>query len=215
MTKKEIFDFVIVGAGSAGCVLAARLSESGRYSVLLLESGPRDWSPWIHIPLGFSKLFYHKTLNWMYDSEPESELNSRCLYQPRGKVLGGTSSINGLMYIRGNRADYNDWRNLGSEGWGYEDVLPYFKKMENQSRGSDDYHGVSGPLSISDHPFRHPIGEAILGAGVDLGYKLNEDFNGSLQDGFGRYQLNTFKRRRHSSATVSYTHLTLPTIYSV
>jgi choline dehydrogenase len=142
----DTFDFVVAGAGSAGCVVAARLSESGRYSVLLLEAGPRDWNPWIHIPVGFAKLFYHPKLNWLYESEPEPELNNRPLYQPRGKVLGGTSAINGLMYVRGNHADYDEWRQMGCIGWSYENVLPYFRKCENQARGADAYQRIRSAM---------------------------------------------------------------------
>jgi choline dehydrogenase len=139
-------------------------------------------------------------LNWLYDSEPEPELHNRRLYQPRGKVLGGTSAINGLMYIRGNRADYDEWRDKGCAGWGYDDVLPYFKKSENQQRGADAYHGVGGPLGVSDHPEMNPVGDAIVQAGKEIGAPYNEDFNGATQDGIGYYQLNTFKGRRHSAA---------------
>ncbi len=194
------FDFIVVGAGSSGCAVAARLSESGRYAVLLLEAGPRDRNPWIHIPLGFAKLFYHRKLNWLYESEPELELHNRRLYQPRGKVLGGTSAINGLMYTRGNRADYDEWRQMGCVGWSYDDVLPYFKKSENQQRGADAYHGVGGPLGVSDQPVRHELGNAIVQAGREIGAEFNEDFNGARQNGIGYYQLNTFNHRRQSAA---------------
>lgn len=197
----EAFDFIVVGAGSAGCAVAARLSESGRHSVVLLEAGPRDRNPWVHIPLGFAKLFYHRKLNWMFESEPEPQLGGRKLYQPRGKVLGGTSAINGMMYIRGNAADYDEWRQRGCVGWSYDDVLPYFIKSENQARGADAFHGVGGPLGVSDHPERHAIGDAIVAAGTEIGAPYNPDFNGAVQDGIGYYQLNTFKGRRHSAAS--------------
>jgi len=144
------FDYVIVGAGSAGCVLANRLSADGKNSVLLLEAGPKDTNLWIHVPLGYGKLFKAKSVNWMYQTEPEPGLNGRTVFQPRGKVLGGSSSINGLLYVRGQREDYDRWRQHGNTGWGYDDVLPYFKKAENQQRGADDFHGVDGPLPVSD-----------------------------------------------------------------
>src|SRR6266705_6199524 len=140
------FDYIIVGAGTAGCVLAHRLTESGRHRVLLLEAGGRDRNVWIHIPLGYGKLFTNPKVNWRYESEPEGELNGRTIIQPRGKVLGGSSSINGLLYIRGQPEDYDHWRDLGNPGWGFADVLPYFKKSEDQVRGADVWHGAGGPL---------------------------------------------------------------------
>src|SRR5512147_2790639 len=132
------FDYIIVGAGSAGCVLANRLSADGRHTVLLLEAGPKDSNLWIHVPLGYGKLFKENSVNWMYQTEPEPGLNGRQVFQPRGKVLGGSSSINGLFYVRGQHEDYDRWRQRGNAGWGYDDVLPYFKKAENQQRGADD-----------------------------------------------------------------------------
>ena len=144
------FDYIIVGAGSAGCVLANRLSADGKHSVLLLEAGPKDSNIWIHVPLGYGKLFKEKTVNWMYQTEPEPGLNGRQVFQPRGKVLGGSSSINGLLYVRGQHEDYDRWRQLGNTGWGFDDVLPYFKKAEDQQRGADDFHGAGGPLPVSD-----------------------------------------------------------------
>ncbi len=146
------YDFIVTGAGSAGCVLAARLTESGRYRVLLLEAGGNDTSFWIHVPMGYAKTFVDPKVNWKFESEPEKELNSRTMYQPRGKVLGGTSSINGMIYMRGNAADYDQWRQLGNEGWDYESVLPYFRKAEDNERGADDYHGSGGPLRVSTSP---------------------------------------------------------------
>src|SRR6266478_2567183 len=143
------FDYVIVGAGSAGCVLANRLSADGKNSVLLLEAGPKDSNLWIHVPLGYGKLFKDKSVNWMYQTEPEPGLDGRQVFQPRGKVLGGSSSINGLLYVRGQHEDYDRWRQHGNAGWGYEDVLPYFKKAENQQRGADKYHGAGGPLPLT------------------------------------------------------------------
>ena len=151
------FDYVIVGAGSAGCVLANRLSADGKHSVLLLEAGPKDSNLWIHVPLGYGKLFKEKSVNWMYQTEPEPGLNGRQVFQPRGKVLGGSSSINGLLYVRGQHEDYDRWRQRGNAGWGYDDVLPYFKKAENQQRGPDKYHGSGGPLPVSDWRHHDPL----------------------------------------------------------
>ena len=142
------FDFIIVGAGSAGCVLANRLSASGQHRVLLLEAGPRDSDPWIHIPLGYGKLFNKPKVNWLYQTEPQPGLNNRVITQPRGKVLGGSSSINGLIYIRGQKEDFDHWRQLGNEGWSFADVLPYFRRAEDQVRGADELHGAGGPLSV-------------------------------------------------------------------
>jgi choline dehydrogenase len=201
------FDYIITGAGSAGCVLAARLSESGRHRVLLLEAGGKDRSPWIHIPMGYPRLYTHPAINWRYESEPESGLNMRRVYHPRGKVLGGTSAINGMIYMRGNHADYDDWRQMGCEGWSFESVLPYFKKAENQARGADDYHGVGGPLGVSDQPDRSELMEAVIAAGVQAGLPRNDDFNGARQEGVGYYQ-STIARSRRASAAVAYLHPT-------
>ena len=163
------FDYVIVGAGSAGCVLANRLSADGKHSVLLLEAGPKDTNLWIHVPLGYGKLFKEKSVNWMYQTEPEPGLNGRQVFQPRGKVLGGSSSINGLLYVRGQHEDYDRWRQRGNAGWGYEDVLPYFKKAENQQRGPDKYHGAGGPLPVSDWRHADPLSEAFVVAAAETG----------------------------------------------
>ena len=148
MQGEASYDFIVTGAGSAGCAVAGRLSEDGRFRVLLLEAGPRDTYPWIHIPLGYHKTFNNPKVNWMFDSEPEPELNGRVMYQPRGKVLGGTSSINGMVYMRGNAADYDEWRQRGCEGWDYNSVLPYFKRAEDNVRGGDEFHGTGGPLKV-------------------------------------------------------------------
>jgi choline dehydrogenase len=194
------FDYIIVGAGSAGCVLANRLSADGRHSVLLLEAGPKDTNIWIHVPLGYGKLFKEKTVNWMYQTEPEPGLGGRQVFQPRGKVLGGSSSINGLLYVRGQHEDYDRWRQRGNVGWGYDDVLPYFKKAENQTRGADDYHGVGGPLSVSDWRHADPLSEAFVKAAVESGLPFNPDFNGATQEGAGFFQTTTRRGRRASSA---------------
>jgi choline dehydrogenase len=197
------FDYVIVGAGSAGCVLANRLSADGKNSVLLLEAGPKDTNLWIHVPLGYGKLFKEKTVNWMYQTEPEPELGGRQVFQPRGKVLGGSSSINGLLYVRGQHEDYDRWRQRGNSGWGYDDVLPYFKKAEDQTRGADDFHGSGGPLPVSNLGHPDPISAAFIEAAVEAGIPRNPDFNGASQEGAGFFQTTT-KGGRRASAAVSY-----------
>ena len=194
------FDYVIVGAGSAGCVLANRLSASGRHSVLLLEAGPKDSNIWIHVPLGYGKLFKEASVNWMFQTEPEPGLNGRSVFQPRGKVLGGSSSINGLLYVRGQHEDYDRWRQRGNVGWGYDDVLPYFKKAENQQRGANDYHGVDGPLPVSDWRHHDPLSEAFVKAAAEVGIPTNPDFNGATQEGAGFFQTTTKRGRRASTA---------------
>ena len=146
----DTFDYIVTGAGSAGCVVAARLSEGGRYRVLLLEAGGNDRNPWIHVPMGYPKVYANPRFNWMYETEPEPGLKGRRLYQPRGKVLGGTSAINGMVYMRGNPADYNEWRQRGCVGWDWDGVLPYFKKAEDQENGANAFHGVGGPLRVSN-----------------------------------------------------------------
>ncbi|HUH84885.1 MAG TPA: choline dehydrogenase [Stellaceae bacterium] len=200
MPDEASYDFIVTGAGSAGCAVAGRLSEDGRFRVLLLEAGPRDTNLWIHIPLGYHKTFINPRVNWMFDSEPEPELNNRVLYQPRGKVLGGTSSINGMVYMRGNAADYDEWRQRGCEGWDYESVLPYFKRAEDQERGADEYHGVGGPLKVSDHRWQPSLARAMHDAAVEAGIPANPDFNGATQEGVGYYQTTIGNARRWSSA---------------
>ena len=201
MEPSDSFDFVIVGAGAAGCVLANRLTDSGRHSVLLLEAGGADRSPWIHIPLGYGKHFTNPKVNWLYSSDAEAGAGNRRIAQPRGKVLGGSSSINGLVYIRGQREDYDRWRELGNMGWSYADVLPYFRKAEDQQRGADEYHGVGGPLTVSDPSEPHPLCEAYLAAAEECGYWRNPDFNGATQEGFGYTQLTIRNGFRSSAAT--------------
>ena len=195
----EEFDFVVVGAGSAGCVVAGRLAKAG-HTVLLLEAGGPDSNPWIHIPLGYARLYANPSINWCYTSEPEPELNGRRLFQPRGKVLGGTGSINGMIYVRGQREDFDGWAALGCEGWGYDDVLPYFKKAEHQQRGADRYHGADGPLWVSDLPFKNALPDAFIEAARRNGAPLNDDFNGEKQDGAGYVQATTRNGRRWSTA---------------
>ena len=149
MTSLGVFDFIIVGAGSAGCVLANRLSADGRHRVLLLEAGGQDLNPWLHVPLGYGKLFLDEKVNWRFHTEPEPNLDNRRIFQPRGKVLGGSSSINGLVYVRGQRQDFDGWRQAGNVGWGFEDVLPYFIRAEDQARGADAYFSISFPAELS------------------------------------------------------------------
>jgi choline dehydrogenase len=198
-TADDTYDFIVTGAGSAGCAVAGRLSEDGRWRVLLLEAGGRDSNPWIHVPLGYTRTYTDPRVNWMFESEPEKELNGRTLYQPRGKVLGGTSSINGMVYMRGTPSDYDGWRQRGCEGWDWEGVLPFFKKAEDQERGADEFHGVGGPLHVSN-PVRSPLGDAMVKAAIEAGIPANPDFNGARQEGVGYYQTTTSNRRRWSAA---------------
>jgi choline dehydrogenase len=198
----EAFDFIIVGAGSAGCVLANRLTADGRHKVLLLEAGGEDRDIWIHVPLGYGRHFTNPKVNWLYQTEPEPECHDRMIIAPRGKVIGGSSSINGLLYIRGQAEDFDRWRQLGNTGWGYADVLPYFRKSEDQQRGADEFHDIGGPLAVSDME-RLPICDAFIAAAEQCGHARNPDFNGGVQEGFGYYQLTTRNGRR-CSASVGY-----------
>src|SRR5688572_24608973 len=197
------FDYIVVGAGSAGCVLANRLTESGEHRVLLLEAGGEDDDRWIHIPLGYGKHFRNPKVNWLFASEPDEKTGSRAIGQPRGKVLGGTSSINGMVYVRGQHEDYEEWLDLGNAGWGYADVLPYFKKAEDNQRGANEYHGVGGPLTVSDPVDKHAMCEAFFDAAQSCGYPRNDDINGASQMGFGYNQL-TQRRGRRCSTAVAY-----------
>ncbi len=195
-----VFDYIIVGAGSAGCVLANRLTASGQYSVLLLEAGPRDTNPWIHVPLGYGKLFNDPRTNWLFKTTPQRELNDRSISQPRGKVLGGSSSINGLVYIRGQPEDFDDWRDRGNPGWGFEDLLPYFIRSEDHVLGAGAFHGESGPLGISAPTDPHPLCDAFIAAGQIHGHPRNDDFNGATQEGVGYYHTTSRKGVRCSTA---------------
>ncbi len=194
------FDYVVVGAGSSGCVVANRLTASERHKVLLLEAGPKDNYIWIHIPIGYGKTMFHKVYNWRFCTEPEFNLNGRRIYWPRGRGLGGSSSINGLIFIRGQREDYDHWAQLGNTGWDWNSVLPYFIKSEHNSRGASVSHGGDGPLWSSDILHKHELMEAIIRGAQELGVPRTDDFNGGEQEGVGYFQLFTHKGWRISSA---------------
>ena len=194
------YDYIIVGAGSAGCVLANRLSADGRYEVLLLEAGPPDSYPWIHVPIGYARTMFNPRVNWCFETEPEPSMNGRRIYWPRGKTLGGSSSINGLICIRGQREDYDRWAAAGNAGWSYEEVLPYFKRLEHAIDGDDAWHGRDGPLWCSPIRRRHELIEAVIAGGEELGLRRNDDFNGASQEGVGYYHLNTRHGWRCSTA---------------
>lgn len=194
------FDYIVTGAGSAGAAVAGRLSESGRHRVLLLEAGPPDTNPWIHIPLGFAKTYVDPRVNWKFESAPQPQLANRRIYAPRGKTLGGSSSINGMVYMRGHPRDYDDWRQRGCEGWDWDSVLPFFKKAQNQQRGASDLHGIGGPLTVSDNTATGELPDAMIRAAEALGIPRNSDFNGPTQEGAGYYQTTTANRRRWSTA---------------
>jgi choline dehydrogenase len=200
MPVSTSFDYVIVGAGSAGCVLANRLSADGRHTVLLLEAGPRDTYPWIHIPIGYAKTMFHPVVNWGFYTEPEPTMHGRKIYWPRGRTLGGSSAINGLISIRGQQEDYDAWAAAGNLGWSFADVLPWFRKLEHNVRGDSEYHGAEGPLWASDIDAPHPLVEAMIAGANELGIARNDDFNGARQEGAGYYQLTTRRGMRCSTA---------------
>ncbi|CAB3745083.1 Alcohol dehydrogenase [acceptor] [Achromobacter ruhlandii] len=196
----DAVDYIVVGAGSAGCVLANRLSASGQHSVCLLEAGPPDRSPWIHIPIGYGKTMFHKVLNWGYYTEPDPNMLDRRIYWPRGRTLGGSSAINGLIYIRGQRQDYDAWAAAGNPGWRWDDCLPYFRKLENNDLGAGATRGTEGPLNATSIKTPHPLVEGLIGAAGALGLPHVRDFNTGDQEGVGYYQLTTRNGRRCSTA---------------
>ncbi|MDE1949599.1 MAG: GMC family oxidoreductase N-terminal domain-containing protein, partial [Burkholderiales bacterium] len=194
------FDYIVVGAGSAGAVLAGRLSEDPATRVLLLEAGPPDTSFWIHLPIGYGKTMWSPAVNWRFETDPDPNMNGRRIYWPRGKTLGGSSSINGLIYIRGQREDYDHWAALGNEGWSFDEVLPFFRKSERNQRGADAFHGGDGPLAVSDIGDRNELIEAFIAGAGERGVPRTEDFNGAAQEGAGYYQLTTERGWRCSTA---------------
>jgi choline dehydrogenase-like flavoprotein len=195
----EAFDYVIVGGGAAGCVLANRLSAKPSNSVLLLEAGIRDWSPLLTIPAGFSRLMGTK-YNWLFSTAPQKHMNDRRMFLPQGKVLGGSTSINAMLYIRGNRRDYDEWRDLGNDGWGYDDVLPYFKKSEGNQRFANEYHGASGELGVSDQLEINPLVHAFVRSAQQAGIAFTSDPNGAEQDGVYYNQLTQRDGARSSAS---------------
>ncbi|MBT6278188.1 MAG: choline dehydrogenase [Chromatiales bacterium] len=199
--QQQVFDYVIVGAGSAGCVLANRLTEAGDQTALLLEAGPPDSNPWIHIPIGYGKTMFHPELNWGFRTEPQSNLDDRSDYWPRGRTLGGSSAINGMIQIRGQAEDFDGWAALGADGWSAAETLPYFIKSEANSRGANPYHGDSGPLKVSDIRDRHPLVDAFIAGAGELGVPATDDFNGTEQEGAGYLQLTIDNGKRCSAAT--------------
>lgn len=197
----EIFDYIIVGAGTAGCVLANRLSADGRTTVLVLEAGGSDRTLWIQLPIGYGRTYFDPRVNWMYETAPITGLDGRTSYWPRGKVVGGSGSINAMVYVRGQPQDFDDWRAAGNVGWGWEDVLPYFKKTEDYDRGADAFHGSGGPQHVTDLTSRaHPLCGVFIETAAKLGFPYCADFNAGAAEGVGVFQINTRNGRRSSTA---------------
>ena len=196
------FDYIIVGAGSAGCALASRLTEHGRHTVLVLEAGGLDRNLWVRMPIGYGKTFYHPRLNWRYRTDPVEGLNGRVAYCPRGRVLGGSSSINAMVFIRGQHEDFDDWAALGNPGWSHADLLPLFRRMEDNLAGADAWRGTGGPLTVSNiDALAHPLCRHFIDAGIELGFPHNADFKRQAQDGVGLYQVTVDRGLRASAAT--------------
>ncbi len=195
-----MFDYIVIGAGTSGCIVAARLAEKMNNRVLLIEAGKKSYNPWLHIPVGYYKNVYNPDLTWQYVTEPDPNLNGRRINWPRGRVLGGSSAVNGLIHVRGQAEDYDLWAELGNTGWGFEDLMPYFKKLEDQERGPSEYHGENGPVGISDMRDPRAICHAFVTAGKEIGVPYTEDFNGKVQEGVGMYQLTVKNGLRTSSA---------------
>lgn len=200
-TTSASYDYIIIGAGSAGCTLANRLTADPKVSVMLLEAGGEDRNIWIHVPVGYIKTMVDPKVNWLFDSEPEPNLADRRIPIPRGKVLGGSSSINGMLYVRGQARDYDIWAQMGNRGWSYTDVLPYFKRAENREGGGDEFHGAGGPLNVADSRETYPVLDTLIKAGEEIGYARNPDYNGADQEGFCYYHLTQKNGRRFSAKT--------------
>lgn len=204
MSLEKAYDYIVIGAGSAGCVMANRLSEDSDKTVLLLEAGGKDSNPWIHVPIGYFKTMHNPKTDWCYMTEPDPGINGRQLQWPRGKVLGGSSSLNGLLYVRGQKEDYDGWAALGNKGWSYDEVLPYFKKSENQERGADKYHGVGGPLAVSNIRIKREICDKFISAAEQTGIPRNDDSNGESQEGVGYFQLTINRNGTRCSTAVGF-----------
>jgi choline dehydrogenase len=204
MSLQQSYDYIVIGAGSAGCVMANRLSENSDKTVLLLEAGNKDTNPWIHVPIGYFKIMHNPKTDWCYVTEKDPGINNRQLQWPRGKVLGGSSSLNGLLYVRGQKEDYDDWAALGNKGWSYEEILPYFIKSEDQERGASKYHGVGGPLAVSNIKIRRELCDKFIDAATQIGIPRNDDSNGESQEGVGYFQLTLNRNGTRCSTAVGF-----------